>query len=279
MIIWLTSYPKSGNTWLRFFLTSLIYSKDGKTNLKSMGSIKSYPRPDQFINLINDINNLKQISQNWIKSQIIINLDRKIKFMKTHNVLCSLNNNSFTDAENTIGTIYIVRDPRNVVTSIKHHFQYNTIEEAKDFIINEKTIYGKQNTGQNPIPTIIGSWKSHYNSWKRVKKNFLLIKYENLISKPNTEFKKIKKYLERILNIKIDDKKMSTAINISSFENLKKMEEKEGFIEGIEDKKTGDRLNFFNLGPKNDWKILLKPKIKKEIELEFYKEMKELGYI
>tara|TARA_B100001250_G_scaffold303167_1_gene264880 strand:+ start:4557 stop:5396 length:840 start_codon:yes stop_codon:yes gene_type:complete len=279
MIIWLASYPKSGNTWLRYFLTSLIFTRDGEANLKSMGSIKSFPRPDQFINLVNDVSNIKEISQNWLKSQTVINLDRKIKFMKTHNLLCSLENNSFTNLENTIGTIYIVRDPRNVVTSIKHHFQYKTIEEAKDFIINEKTIFGKKDSGQNPVPTIIGSWKSHYNSWKIMKKNFLLIKYEDLVLRPNREYKKIKEYVEKILNIKINEEKLKSSIQASSFENLKKKEEKEGFIESIKDSKTGNMKKFFNLGPQNNWENLLNPKIKEEIEFKFQREMKELDYI
>ena len=88
MIIWLASYPKSGNTWVRFFINSLLYTEEGKANLYNIANIRSFPKPDQFINLVKNINDIKEISQNWTKAQSILNLDKKIKFIKTHNILC-----------------------------------------------------------------------------------------------------------------------------------------------------------------------------------------------
>ena len=43
--------------------------------------------------------------------------------------------------------------------------------------------------------------------------------------------------------------------------------------------KTGKKIPFFNLGPKNDWRKILDPEIKKKIEGAFRKDMRELGYI
>ena len=60
---------------------------------------------------------------------------------------------------------------------------------------------------------------------------------------------------------------------------MKKLEEKEGFNESKIDKKTGAKIPFFNLGPKNDWKKILDPKIQKKIENTFKKEMTELNYL
>ena len=67
------------------------------------------------------MNDFKEISRNWITSQQIINLDKKVKFFKTHHAYCKINNNYFTDSENTKAAIYIVRDPRNVITSLLNH--------------------------------------------------------------------------------------------------------------------------------------------------------------
>ena len=125
MIIWLASYPKSGNTWVRSFLNSLLFTKDGNANLQTIKNIYQFPVRSQFGNLIHDqnkIDNLKLLSENWIPIQKKLNEDKKIRFIKTHHALCKVEGNSFTDSDNTHGVIYIVRDPRNVITSIKHHY-------------------------------------------------------------------------------------------------------------------------------------------------------------
>ena len=192
-----------------------------------------------FINFKNQVNNLQDINEikkNWITSQDIINLDNKIKFLKTHHINCKIGNDDFTNKDNTYGVIYIVRDPRNVITSILHHYLKSSYQEAKQFLFDENRWLGllkETNTKARDIdlPTLIGSWKTHYNSWKVVNKNFLLIKYEELLLNPENEFKKIIEYLKNLIQINIDDQKFKRAIEACSFKSLKTIEDKEGFIE------------------------------------------------
>ena len=279
MIIWLASYPKSGNTWVRHFLASLIYSDQGKTGFDKLGYILQYPKKDQFEDLVNDVGDFNEIKQNWIKSQNIINSDNKVKIFKTHHVLCSLDKHNFTDEKNTLGAIYIVRDPRNVISSILYHFNLSSTEEALDFIQEEKKFIGNVKNKLNyPLHTLIGSWKTNYNSWKTINKNFLLIKYEDLTLNPNTEFKKIADYIANILNLKFSKEQIKKSINESSFENLKNLEEKNGFIESVNNLEN-KKKNFFNLGPKNNWENILNEKYVDRIVASFSNEMKELGYI
>ena len=120
MIIWICSYPKSGNTWLRSFLTALIFDKN--LNINKLSYISQYPKKKHFKNILENMSNLKEVSKKWIRSQEIINSDNKIKFLKTHNMLCNIDKNYFTNSQNTLGAIYIVRDPRNVITSLKNHY-------------------------------------------------------------------------------------------------------------------------------------------------------------
>jgi len=279
MIIWLASYPKSGNTWIRFFINSLLYTEEGKGDLINIANIRAFPKPEQFINLVKNVNDIKEVSKNWTMAQRILNLDKKIKFIKTHNILCRLNGHHFTDLSNTLGVIYIVRDPRNIVTSIKYHFQLDTLEKAKDFIIFENTINGDKNSNQNPMPSIIGSWKTHYNSWKKFPKNLLILNYDKILLNPKKEFVKVKKFLERILKLKINENKFNYTVENCKFEKLQEIEQSEGFVESVIDKNTGQKKNFFNMGPKNDWKTHIDKKIKDEIENNFREEMKELNYL
>ncbi len=286
MIIWLASYPKSGNTWLRFLIMSLILKDKEEINLDQLSGIKQFPSSHQYNKLnVNEINysNLNDISNYWIETQKIINSDKSIKFFKTHNALCKINNNIFTDLNNTLGVIYIVRDPRNVVSSINNHYHHIDLEFSKNFIFDEKKgIMKKSKVDINndyALPQIIGSWKTHYNSWKNMKKNYLLIKYENLIINPKKEFKKVTDYLEELMGLNFSEKLIDKAIKLSSFDRLQSLEEKKGFSESVVDPNSGIRKKFFNLGPKNNWREKLNKKISNEIEKKFENEMIELGYL
>ena len=284
MIIWLASYPKSGNTWVRSFITSLLYNENNEANLKDLIHIQQYPLRSHFTNLVSDIDNLGELSSNWILSQKIINQDNKIKFFKTHHAFCKFNNSFFTNGEVSLGTVHIVRDPRNVISSILYHFSKKNYEEAREFLFDERRVIVKKFDPKDPnvnknILTVLGSWKNHYLSWKEFKKNYLLIKYEDLLSNPQAEFHKLSEYLSKHLNVKFENDKINHAVKSNSFENLKKLEKENGFIEAINDKETGEKKRFFNLGPENDWKKLLNIKLKEDIEREFETEMRELGYI
>lgn len=285
MIIWLASYPKSGNTWVRSFLSSLIYSSNGDVDFESMKRISQYPLRSHFKGISNNIDDIYSISENWINSQNVINSDKKIKFMKTHHVMCNFGKNSFTNFKNTFGVIQIVRDPRNVITSILNFFSKKNYLEAKEFIFDEKKIIGinlalkkQENVTNNQIITLISSWKTHYNSWKTFNKNYLLIKYEDLISEPENEFGKIRFYLKKNLNLTFSDEKFYNAIKSNTFNNLKKLENKNGFFENEISKKDKKYKNFFNLGPNNDYKKFLDKETLDEIEKVFKLEMEELGY-
>ena len=283
MIVWLASYPKSGNTWLRAFITSLLSKSTGENSLENMRAIRAYPLTDDFYNLLDDFSDFKKIAKNWETSQNIINLQKKIKILKTHHQLCKIDNFLFTNYKNSLATIYVVRDPRNVITSLMHHYSLKNYDEALKFIFDEHRFSGRLDKKENlkrktEFPTYISSWQNHFNSWKNFKKNFLLIKYEDLINRPEKTFNKISRFLEIIINIKITNEKINEAIIKSSFKNLKKSEEKFGFSEApISD--LNETKKFFNLGPKNDWKDLLPNQIRLEIEKKFQKEMMELGYL
>ena len=283
MIIWLASYPKSGNTWLRAFITSLLSENITQNSLENMTGIRAYPLTDDFKNLLDDYKDFKKIAQNWETTQNIINLQKKIRFLKTHHILCNVENFPFTNYKNSLGAIYVVRDPRNIITSLLHHYSLENYENALEFLLDKHRFSGRLDRKENlerqtEFPTYISNWSNHYNAWKNFKKNFLLIKYENLVNNEENEFLKIRTYLEEKLNLKFSDNKFNTAVSSNSFLKLKKIEESEGFSENVSID-PNKKVNFFNLGPKNDYKNLLDKKISKEIENLFYPEMKELGYI
>ena len=285
MIIWLASYPKSGNTWIRSFLSSLMFTKNGIANFNTIKKISQYPLRSHFRGLCTNLDNINELSKNWVPSQDLLNLDNKVKFFKTHHLMCNFGKNSFTNYNNTLGVIHIVRDPRNIITSILNHFSKENYLDAKNFLFEEKKILGinpdlkmEEKLEDHNILTLVSSWKTHYNSWKTFEKNYLLIKYENLVNDTENEFNKIRKYLSEKINLNFEDQKFQNSIETNLFKNLKRMEKSEDFPESPTDS-NNKKINFFNLGPQNDFKKILDKDISSEIENRFRSEMKELGYI
>ena len=283
MIIWIASYPKSGNTWVRSFISAILNSENGNFSFKDLARIPQYPIKQQFEGFLNDFSDINSIKKNWITTQTKINLDNKTKFLKTHHVNCKIGEDSFTNFNNTLGVIYVVRDPRNVLSSLINHYSLNNQSEAKKFLFEEKNWLGfkkEDNTIKlTRFPTLISSWKTNYNSWKSTSKNLLIVKYEDLVVNPKSGFDKIINYVERLLDVNFDEKKIENALTTTSFEILKSKEIKEGFIESAKKKVGEGNKRFFNLGPENKWENLLDKDIVIEIEKEFEKEMRELGYL
>ena len=277
MIIWLTSYPKSGNTWVRIFLSYML-SDENTFNINKT-KIYQFPRRLNFEGITQNIDDGNEFVKNCIHAQSKINLDNKFKILKTHNAFWKNGNYSFTDLKNTAGCIYIVRDPRNIITSIKNHYELST-EEALNFLKNEKNIIGivKNIKKGNDLPTIISSWKNHYNSWKKLETKYLLIKYEDILIDPKKEFLKVINFIEKISNIKFNKLKINDAISNSNFNNLERIEKKVGFVEAPKNK-FGKPIKFFNLGSENKWQKLLSKEILEDIETKFRKEMTELEYL
>ena len=82
MIIWLASYPKSGNTWLRALLSNYYFSNDGSFNFNLLKEIDSFPSPRYFKNYPDKFINPEDTSKYWIKEQEKINKQKKIFFLK-----------------------------------------------------------------------------------------------------------------------------------------------------------------------------------------------------
>ena len=284
MFIWLASYPKSGNTLVRSMLASYFFSKDGIYNFSLIENIKQFPNIKLFEDLGIDIKNEKEVIANYVRVQQSFNKRESTQFLKTHSYLFNIENNAFTDLNNTLGVIYIVRDPRNVVTSLANHKALST-DEATDVLINSWYIKGNLNNFNYTERTTLytGTWASNYKSWKSFKSQgkYLLIKYEDLINKKEEIFLKIIKFIYKLnkKNFELDKVKFKNVIDSTSFERMKALEKEVGFNESRVDKKTGKKINFFNLGKKNDWKKMIVPNIKEKIENSFKEEMKELGYI
>ena len=281
MIIWISSYPKSVNTWLRSLISNYFFSKDGTFNFDLIKQIDSFPSPKYFRNYKDKFEKPEDTSKYWLEEQKKINSLKKNFFFKTHNALCKINGNKFTDNNNTLAAIYIIRDPRNVITSIANHYQINIDDAFKFMKDKNRGIIEKENnrfTGFQPLM----SWDLHVKSWTE---NTLypthIIKYEDLIINTQSTFEKVLNFIIKVTNSKekIDQKKLEICVQNCKFSNLKSMEEQNGFDESMTDKKTGNKIPFFNLGEKNNYKEMLEENILDKINKSFDYELRKFKYI
>ncbi len=283
MIIWLASYPKSGNTYVRAFLSAYYFSESGHFDFSQIKNIDQFPHEKFFKQ---KVNNMKEASKQWMPIQRKINQDKKIKFFKTHSFLGNYEGNIFTSPETTLGAVYIIRDPRNVLTSLKNHFSLEDDKALK--MITDKERWLMSNNGSFASYTYISSWSNNYLSWLRNNQfRRLFIKYEDLITNKYETFRDIIVFTNTLMNRVegIDKSKLQKAIETTNFDILKKKEISETFDGSESSFKNWRKFHsenknlFFNLGPENDWKKILKTKISNEIKINFEKEMKELKYL
>jgi len=283
MIFWIASYPKSGNTWLRTLISAYYYSNNGIFNQSILKNIEQFPEKKHFVDFNYDPEIVTDTAKFWINSQKKINKDNKIRFFKTHNIFGKVNNFDFTNKDNSAGCIYIVRDPRNVITSLENHYEMRH-EEALKWITNlNKYIYDAHKIKEDGYSNFqfISSWSMNYKSWNIQKKiPVKIIKYEDLLKETFVVFKDIVEFVNKTLNIKekINIDKLKNSVNSTNFNKLKNEEKNNGFIEAVLSKKNKKKIPFFNLGPDNDWRKILDKNQQSKLTNIFKEDLIELGY-
>ena len=271
-IIWISSYPKSGNTYVRCFLSHYLYNSSSDFSFESLDKIPKF-ESKQIFNKVMDpsiysgkLNYYKYFLE--IQKRLIKNYNQKELIFKTHHFFGEINNFQFTAKETTLFFIYIVRDPREVLVSYSNYKNKKIDEEFKTFLSDTLL----QNSG---METII-NWGAHYRSWKSFKSvPSIFIKYEDLVTNPIKHYMKLLNFLSDFIDIKIDKKLFDKTIKFTMFDNLKMLENKNGFKEG----EIIQVKNFFNTGKTNSWKGILNKYHTDAIEKKFNKEMNELNYI
>tara|TARA_B100001250_G_C19742294_1_gene763619 strand:+ start:495 stop:1355 length:861 start_codon:yes stop_codon:yes gene_type:complete len=283
MIFWITSYPKSGNTWLRILLSSYYYTKDGFYDESVLKNIDQFPQKKFFNEFNYDPRVVTDTIKFWIKAQEKINQDKKLRFFKTHNAFGALNNFDFTNKDNSIGCIYVVRDPRNIITSLKNFYEMNDDQAFKWITNKNQYIYDVNKFEKDGYSDFqfISSWDTNFESWKIQKKiPIKIIRYEDLLNQTYKVLTEVITFINQttISKEKINKNKIKNAVNSSSFSKLKDKEKNEGFSEAPKSKVGDKKIPFFNLGPKNNWKIILNDDLKDKLNNVFKKKLEELAY-
>ena len=275
-IVFIASYMKSGNTWMRSVICSLI--NNGEFELEDLKKIKLFSQ-EVFFNKLPDVKyqengniDFNFISQNWINAQKNINKysSDKVKFFKTHNVRGIINNNYFTDESVCKGFIYLIRDPRDICISLAKHMDTD-IDKAIDVMLFQKNFV----TNVFKVNEAVCTWKEHIESWVNFQSvPRFIVKYEDMIFNIRQIIEDTIKFLEIInyQNINYEEDVIKKTINKTKFSNLQQLEKNNGFSEATNN-------NFFRKGKVGEWKTILSNKQVRLIENELGSIMTKLGYV
>ena len=268
-ILWVASYPKSGNTWVRAFIENYIQNLDHSIDINTMHTISTaesaahrfqpHIAQDQSTTELSleEICALRPLVQADIARQA-----NGTTFVKTHNYLGEFNGHPLHRSSVTSGAIYIVRNPLDVTVSMAKYFDY-TIDETIAYMAEE--MMGTPNEKEN-VPQVITSWSMHVSSWtQQPEASRLILRYEDILDNPKKVFRKI----ESFLGLKKDPNRLKNAIKHSSFAQLKAQEVKKGFVE-----KHENANSFFRKGSKNQWREVLSDEQVAKI-IEIHKEQME----
>lgn len=279
-IIWIASYPKSGNTWVRYFLGNYYFNNRNNFEPEIIKNIKKFHLHEDITKSTLHKQDFKEnpynVSKYWIESQKKLEFSGgNVVFLKTHNALINIENNEFTNPNLTLAIIYIVRDPRDVVVS---YSKYRDLDYDKtiDHMIGSKAKVPFVRDAKDPSNTeITGTWAFHYNSWKDGISVIprMIIKYEDILNNSLDTFTKLIKFLSNVMNLQVNYQKITSSNNLSTFKNLKNFEANNNFFE------NKSPVNFFRTGKSGNWKKELNIDQIKKIEDTFEVEMKNLGYL
>ena len=274
-LIWVTSYPKSGNTWMRYLLANYFYNQSGLFDPKIIKHIDRLKLPKNM-SMFNDEGkiSINKISKNWIPAQEKLQ-SNQVKFIKNHGANLTINDNQFTNEELTCGIILIVRDPRDVIISGLNYWNLDNYDEMIEKICDEEflTIYQKE---QPHKIEVIGSWKVNFLSWysglKKVPK--IIIRYEDMIKNTEEQLFRVLNFLSHLFNFEINKEKILFSVENSNFKKLSEAESNGDFIEDVQKKGK-----FFRKGKIGQYHAELNKFQIKKIEDAFHREMRFLDYL
>lgn len=271
-IIWLASYPKSGNTWLRAFLFNLLRSPPQPASINELDSFCIGESAGAWYahRAGHPIGGMEMPAIMALRPLVHRDFTRAFPdsvFVKTHNYLGECCDIALHTMDVSAGAIYVVRNPLDVVISMTDHFGVSldeAIVRLADKTAATETTNAHAAEFHSDWSTHVGSWTAHPNP------SLHIVRYEDMLDRPNRTFRQIATFL----GLTPPNDRLRKAIKFSSFETLKAQEQKSGFKERSEYSKA-----FFRAGRTQQWRTKLSPAQIDQIVADHHLQMARFGYL
>ena len=275
-IIWLSSYPKSGNTWLRAFLTNYCDKSGGTAFINALiGSPIAMSRDlfDQYLGLkSSDMTWNEVMAHRPLFHRLLAEELTRPTFIKTHDAYVHTPAGEALFPKTTgIRVVYLVRNPLDVAVSFAHHGAMDIDQTIKLMNNVENCSPMNSNWIYPHFPPILLCWCGHVSSWlDQTEIPILTVRYEDMQADPTASFGEI----VRFAGLEWDSKRLAHAIDDSAFKRLRTQEEDCGFRE-----KQPTSASFFRAGMTGSWRTSLSKRQVRTLLDAHHVEMARLGYL
>lgn len=271
-IIWLASYPKSGNTWMRAFLANYLSDPDrplrindlpqhgfGDSQVKHFEALAGKPYADLSVA---EAMELRARVQDWF----LTNRAEDV-FVKTHSMIALVKGQPLISPKATVGAVYVVRNPLDVAASFAHHFQIPAGRAVEILCDRAARLPASETT----IDQYIGSWSRNVRTWLDADGLVLHVaRFEDMLRRSVETFGEV----VRFLNLPFADDRLERAVRFTSFDELRRQESQCRFVEGHEDGRK-----FFREGRIGSWRDCLSTAERDRIIEVHGPLMRHFGYL
>ncbi len=271
-LVWIASYPKSGNTWIRAFLHNYIRQGQAPYDINALTDLTAAdvnaeryhrydPRPASRYSIA-DVQRMRPLVHRDLMA-----LDRTLVFVKTHNARIEVAGVKLITPEVTAGAICIVRDPRDVAVSYSAHLG-RSIDETIDRMADPEAATGGTDA---KVYERHGSWSMHVHSWTHPPEpTTRVLQYEALAAAPEAVFSDLIAWLGQ----PPPPARLKRAIGFSDIAELRAQEGTKGFKERV----AGSTAPFFGAAQPGRWRTVLSPAQQARIERDHGTMMARFGY-
>lgn len=261
-IYWLASYPKSGNTWVRAFLSNLLFERSDINNMMGVTSDIS-PTMYQAVSTrpLADLSPGEEyLYRPAALATVLETCNWSPCIVKTHFARLTIDDMPMIPPKISAGAVYLVRDPRDVCVSMARHFDVD-LEEASTMLCKQEFSINGDGLSQ-----IVTNWSTNVSSWTHGSRfPVMVVRYEDLIDEPIEWFQKITDFLHLSGDVE-------GAVRKASFNRLQAQEDESGFRE-----RRNDHA-FFGCGTYGGWRDTLPEEIAVKIEETHSEVMEKHGY-
>ncbi|MCP5105265.1 MAG: sulfotransferase domain-containing protein [bacterium] len=277
-IVWLASYPKSGNTWFRIFLTNLQSDRDEPADINRLERTPIASTRNIFDEAVginaadlshDEVDRLRPAVYRYLSDQA-----EDIRFLKIHDAYSYVDDCPdipLIPADVTRGVVYMIRNPLDVAVSFAHH-SHITIDHAIRRLANENACFSNRPGSLNiQLRQRLFSWSGHVLSWTEAPGlHVYVMRYEDMKHSPLETFTAAVDFV----GLDYSPHRIEKALKFSDISEMQRQEKENGFRE-----KPVKCDVFFRKGDTGSWKELLSPLQVQTVLEDHYDMMQRFGYL